>query len=152
MDIIRDATADDIHYIVEIIAAYKTELKNKLRDAGIVKIKQLLSRALAQENTLLIVYTDDGEKVSGFLNAHIIDFPLLMGREMYISDMVVSSDARGEKIGTRLIEYIEEYARELGCNRLMLNNAKKSEAYTRGFYPKKGFEERVNFANFIKKL
>lgn len=88
----------------------------------------------------------------GYVAVHWIPFPLLGGREGYISDLVVRGDRRGGGVGTRLLAVVEERARELGCRRLMLNNRLTSDAFTSGFYAKQGFAERDTYANFVKTL
>jgi hypothetical protein len=44
---------------------------------------------------------------------------------------------------------LEEMAREKGCDRLMLTNAKQRQSYKRSFYHKCGWREREEIANFV---
>ena len=76
--------------------------------------------------------------------------PMLPGREGYISDLIVGADWRGRGIGSSLLEAVEKEAAGRGCVRLTLNNRVDRESYHRSFYPKAGFRERTEFANFAK--
>jgi N-acetylglutamate synthase-like GNAT family acetyltransferase len=96
------------------------------------------------------IYVADREGVVGYVAVHWIPFPMLGGREGYISDLVVRTAARGTGVGSRLLSAIEAHARELGCVRLMLNNRTTSEAYRRAFYSMRGFRQRDECANLVK--
>ena len=77
---------------------------------------------------------------------------MLYGTEGYLSDLLVTQSARGQGVGQLLLAQVEARAQELGCVRLMLNNARTAESFARGFYPKQGYRERTEFANFVKSL
>lgn len=88
----------------------------------------------------------------GYINMHIIDFPLLSGKKLYISELFVDSKRRTGKLGSQLLDFAKEKAKEFGCNRLMLNNSMESIAYERDFYKKHGFIHRESMANFILEI
>lgn len=90
--------------------------------------------------------------IVGYAAVHWIPFPMVYGLEGYLSDLLVTREARGSGVGRRLLSRVEKRARELGCVRLMLNNARTAESYTREFYPKQGYRERAEFASFVKRL
>ena len=71
---------------------------------------------------------------------------------MYISDLFIDKQVRGQGIGQQLIIKASEIAEKNMCERMMLNNPKEYESYKRSFYSKLGFIERNNFANFVKNL
>src|SRR3569833_200892 len=91
-------------------------------------------------------------KVVGYAAVHWIPFPMLHGREGYISDLLIAPEWRGYGFGGRLVLAVEIRARELGCVRLMLNNRIAGESFGRGFFRKAGFLQRTDFANFVKSL
>ncbi|MCP4603261.1 MAG: GNAT family N-acetyltransferase [Proteobacteria bacterium] len=96
------------------------------------------------------IYVADHDGVVGYVAVHWIPFPMLGGREGYISDLVIRATDRGTGIGSCLLSAVEARARELGCVRLMLNNRTTSESYRRAFYFKHGFRQRDQFANLVK--
>jgi GNAT superfamily N-acetyltransferase len=77
---------------------------------------------------------------------------MLAGPEGYVSDLFVTESTRGAGIGTGLLAAVEDMAVSRGCSRLMLVNRKTRESYQRGFYRKLGWEEREEFANFVRHL
>ena len=56
---------------------------------------------------------------------------------------------RGQAIGGRLLDALKAEAQKRGCCRLMLLNMRKRDSYQRQFYPKHGWEERPDAANFV---
>ena len=99
------------------------------------------------------VYVAEQEgRIVGYIAVHWIPFPMLQGREGYISDLLVTQDCRGCGIGRSLLAAVEDRASELGCARLMLNNSIAAESFKREFYQKNGFRHRTEFANLVKIL
>ena len=99
-----------------------------------------------------VVVASAGEQVVAYVAVHWIPFPMLGGREAYVSDLLVHADWRGHGLGNRLMEAVEARANEMGCARLMLNNRVAAESFERGFFAKTGFQQRTDFANFVKPL
>ena len=99
---------------------------------------------------ILVAQMDD--RLAGYLAVHWVSMPMLPGREGYISDLIVGADQRGKGVGSSLLEAVEKEAAARGCVRLTLNNRTNIESHQRGFYPKAGFRERTEFANFAKPL
>ena len=61
----------------------------------------------------------------------------------------MSEEARGQGIGSRLLEAVKAEAKRRGCSRLQLVNFRQRESYQRGFYAKAGWEERPDGASFV---
>ena len=148
---IRHIEEKDIDAILNMITHYRKEqnvtindsLKNEIR-------KQLAIVAKEKPDTTYVCIVQN--EVAGYINMHICPFPMIGGKELYISDLLVKQNYRGKGIGKRLMNKAEETAQKHGCSRMMLNNAKEAESYKRSFYGKSGFTERLNFANFVKTL
>jgi len=66
-----------------------------------------------------------------------------------VSELFVREEFRGQKIGSQLLEAVKVEARNRGCFHLMLLNLRKRDSYKRQFYPKHGWEERPDAANFV---
>ena len=150
---IRDALEIDIPYLIKIVIEYKKS-QNILFDSDrIEKLKISLENTIRSDKDILLVnINSENDTINGFINLHVLDFPLIQGKELYISDLVVKREERGKGKGTALVQYAEKIAEEHDCVRIMLNNFKDSEAYEREFYKKKGFIERKNIANYVKFL
>jgi GNAT superfamily N-acetyltransferase len=58
-----------------------------------------------------------------------------------IDEIVVTEHARGEGIGSRLLEFAKAEATRVGARRLELHTARRRPSYARGFYAKNGFTE-----------
>jgi GNAT superfamily N-acetyltransferase len=137
--------------VKELILLFKKERGSQVEQEQLEELESLLAMLLRAPEAKAFVAVADG-KVVGFVNCHFCPFPLLMGLECYISDLLVHPDYRGRSIGEGLLTTVRQLAESKGIKRLMLNNSKKSEAYSRSFYIKNGFRERDGFANFVKSL
>ncbi len=147
---IRKASNTDIPQLIQLIIDYKTSQNLIFNNDQIEKMRSSLKNSVNGNINILIVSLNSKEdSINGYLNMHMIDFPLIQGKELYISDLVIKEEKRGKGHGTELLNYAKNFAQEQNCVRIMLNNFKESQAYIRGFYKKKGFLERENFANFV---
>lgn len=149
--LIRELEIKDINEIGTLIIRYKKEMGRELSNQEVLKIRELLISLIDKEDSITLVCEID-KTIQGYINAHILNFPLLCGKECYVSDLLVNENIRGKGIGKKLIESLSKYAKSNNCNRLMLNNPKESKSYERSFYSKNGFTERTNFANFVLSL
>ena len=148
---IRKMQEKDIPFLVDMVYDHR-----KARVPGISlhvkkEISEILWNLMGAISSNILVGTMNGI-ILGFVNFHIIDFPLIVGKECYLTDLLVLSTERGQGVGSELLKEVERFAKEKGCTRVMLNNGKWSEAYQRGFYRKSGYHERNNVVNFVKSL
>lgn len=148
---IKELIENDVVKIVELISEYKLESSKEITKDDREEIKNLLKEIICSDNSCILA-AKDGEKILGYICYHIYNFPLILGKECYISDLLVSSKSRGEGTGKGLIDAVESKAKEKRAIRLILNNPKEALSYKRSFYSKIGFTERDNFANFVKPL
>lgn len=75
---------------------------------------------------------------------------LYHGRHVWVSDLVTDESVRSRGVGTRLLAYIESFARERGCNRVSLASGfPRTEAHR--FYEERMGYERVSYI-FTKQL
>lgn len=146
---IRPYATTDSEAIVNLIAEYRTEDPvRSVERSEIAAVLQVLSSS-AQD---CIFVADIGGEVVGYVAIHWVPFPMIQGSEAYISDLLVARSARGDGVGRRLLETAQAKARERGCSRLMLNNRRTAPSFVRSFFPKHGFRERKEYANFVKQL
>lgn len=90
--------------------------------------------------------------VVGYLAVHWLPSLFLTGPEGYVSEIFVGASARGQGVGTALLQAVQDEAAERGCSRLSVLNRRNRESYKRGFYAKCGWKERPDAANFVCSL
>ena len=116
------------------------------------RAKKHLGLCMADDSHTVLVAEDAIGAVLGYAAVHWLPYLMLPGPEGYVSDLFVTEAARGQGLGTRLLEAVRDMAVSRGCSRLMLVNRRTRESYKRGFYRKLGWEERDEFANFVLHL
>lgn len=137
--------------LVELVLLFKQEKDHPGSHTSAECIEARFQSVLSNKNSLILVAVD-GEAVLGYIAAHFIDFPMLGGKECYVSDLLVNSELRSRGVGSKLVKQIEDESIRRSCTRIMLNNLKSAVSYQRKFYFKKGFQERDKVANMIKTL
>jgi len=145
---LRAAQATDIDGISGLVTALAHE-RGGSSDAGAVRVA--VEECIGQPGHEIVLALAE-EEVVAYVAVHWVPFPMLGGREAYVSDLIVRADWRGHGVGNRLMEAVEARAREMECERLMLNNRIVAESFERGFFAKAGFRQRTDFANFVKPL
>lgn len=147
---LRKPEAGDIPFIIDLILQYKAETRTSVTDEDTRSLEALIRAAMESEAEFLVCDID-GE-VAGFINAHYCPFPLILGKECYVSDLIIAEGHRGKGIGRAMIAEMESRAKKHNCRRLMLNNLRNIRSYERSFYKKLGFTERELIANFVKAI
>lgn len=147
---IREINKNDISALTEIIMNYKLEHNSSLSNDLRKEIIRTLLTLVDQKEIKTLIAINNMERIIGFINYHEIIFPMIAGKEIYISDLIVDKKERGKGIGKKLIAEIYKMAKNKKFKRLMLNNSKISECYYNGFYKNLGFDERGKYSNFIK--
>ncbi|MCF7966975.1 GNAT family N-acetyltransferase [Methylobacter sp. Wu8] len=97
-----------------------------------------LSRIIGNPEVGLIVVVRQGGRVVGMANLLYTVSTALGDRVALLEDMVVSPNARGSGIGSRLLEHAIQLARLNGCKRITLLTDRDNEAAQR-FYQRRGF-------------
>ena len=143
---VREAHEPDLAALRSLVVAWISERGQK-PDGDLVG-SMILECIRESDHTMLVAQV--GDTLAGYAAVHWISMPMLPGREGYVSDLVVAADWRGRGIGSNLLRAVEQEAVDRACIRLTLNNRTDRESYERGFYPREGFRERTDFANFVK--
>jgi GNAT superfamily N-acetyltransferase len=113
------------------------------------RIQRHLDLCLGDDSHSIYIAEDQGGALLAYAAAHWLPYLILKGLEGFVSELFVDAAARGQGIGTRLLEIMEAEARQRGCARLSLINMRNRESYQRGFYAKLGWQERPDAANFV---
>ena len=113
---------------------------------------EVCERNLAVDSDRVLLVAVEGDVILGYANLVFNHTMWLPGPSGYLSELFIHPDARGKGVGTSLITSVIAAAKERNAYRIMLNNSRERDSYTRGFYVKHGFEERPEMANFVLKL
>lgn len=110
--------------------------------------REIVERCPPDGDNTLLVAESDTDGVVGYIFVHWIP-NLIFGDEGYVSELFVLPDARGQGIGTTLLDAVKRLGTARGCVRLALFNRRERESYQRGFYLKHGWVERDDAALFM---
>lgn len=100
-----------------------------------------LEQIFANDNTPVFVAVDENEKVKGHVfcimkrqpfSTNMRDF-----KTLFIDDLCIDKDSRGQHIGKTLYDYVLQYAKAQGCYDLTLNVWEGNDS-ARAFYEKMG--------------
>lgn len=97
-----------------------------------------LARIISSPETGLIVVARQDNQIIGMVNLLFTISTALGDRVALLEDMVVSPNARGCGVGSRLLEQAIQFARLNGCKRITLLTDSTNESAQR-FYQKHGF-------------
>ena len=103
------------------------------------EVETLLKQIQVQQQAgyqLAYVESDSGDVlcVSGFT----ISMNLAWGKHMYIADFVSDEQHRSTGAGSRLINWLKEYAKEMGCKQMHLDSG-VNRFLAHKFYLREGF-------------
>jgi GNAT superfamily N-acetyltransferase len=151
---IRKAEKRDVPAIADILRglSWFEHLAAETPAETQVHVGRELALCQSDDSHLVLVAEDASGEVVGYVSIHWLPYLIHAGPEGYISELFIQENARGQGIGSRLLEKAEEEANRRGCSRLTLLNMRQRESYRREFYAKRGWEERLQAANFVKVL
>ncbi len=152
--VIRRAEPSDADAIADLLRALNTfhALEGMPPEAVRAQVTRNLDRCLADSSHSVYVAVEAGGSIAGYAAVHWLPYLFLPGPEGFVSELFVDEAARGQEIGTQLLEVVKREAAGRDCSRLSLLNMRQRESYRRGFYGKRGWEERPEAANFILRL
>ncbi|MBW4467111.1 MAG: GNAT family N-acetyltransferase [Pegethrix bostrychoides GSE-TBD4-15B] len=147
---IRKAQSQDVAALTELLRslgwfAYMASESSEMTRERIIHHLTLCS---ADESHTIYVAEEDS-RIVGYVAVHWLPYLFLPAPEGYISELFVCESARGQGIGTQLLEVVKAEAQERGCSRLMLVNSRSRDSYKHKFYERQGWKEREEIANFV---
>lgn len=154
MDIhIRTATQADAAGITSIIRemGWFASVNAETETETIARIASVLEKAENSQNYVAFV-AETAEGIVGFTALHVLPYLIHTGNDGYLSELFIRESARGQGVGTALLQTVQEEARRRGCFRLRLINVKTRDSYQRGFYAKNGWEEWPDAATFVYRI
>lgn len=153
---IRMAEKGDIPRLIELLSEV-LELHAKIRPdifiPGTTKYTDEELEALLEDvSKPIYVAADDEDKVLGYAFCQLQEQPasnnMIPFRSMYIDDLCVDSSCRGRHIGEKLLEYVKEEARRLGCYEVTLNVWSGNDG-AELFYEKMGMRTMKRYMEYI---
>ena len=145
--------AEELRALIESVEGFAS-LKALPEEERRACVARHLAQALSGESHQVFVAAEEGGagRILGYVAVHYLPYLILTGPEGFVSELFVCEDARGQGVGRALLERVTEEARARGCRRLSLLNMADRESYARGFYQKRGWEERDDARNFVRTL
>lgn len=143
---IRAATPQDAIKLADLLPS----LFPKLQNQPLTGLRQHLHDHLtaAQASSHSIFVAEAGAEVIGYAAVHWLPYLFQTGPDGYVSELFVAASARGQAVGSRLLQTVYAEAKQRGCPRLTLINLRNRESYERRFYAKHGWVEQPEAARF----
>ena len=124
---IRKATPKDIKRITDLLHQVNMVhhvIRPDLFKPYTTKYNEQELEVLLEDDSKPIFVYDDGE-VKGYAFCQLTEVRdnLLLqdNKTLYIDDICVDEQARGQHVGKALYEYVRNYARTIGCHNITLN-------------------------------
>lgn len=98
------------------------DLWNGINEVSDKRFAQTFEEALAAPELIsLLIFEEDGEAV-GFANLMTLFSVWTHGKAMYLDDLFIKEEHRGKGYGKKALDYIEEFAKEMGCKRIQFHS------------------------------
>ena len=124
---IRKATPKDIKRIIELL--HQVNMVHHVIRPDLFKpytttdTQQELETLLNDNSKPIFVFDDNEVKGYAFCQITEVRDNLLLedNKTLYIDDICVDEQARGQHVGKALYEHVRDYARSIGCHNITLN-------------------------------
>ena len=150
--LIRSAQVSDAFALADLLReiGYFSWINDTSPELTRDRISTHLSMCLADasHNVYVACPKEEHAGILGYVSVHWLPYLLNRGPEGYVSELFIRPSARGQGIGSALLDTAIAEARRRGCDRMRLLNMRHRESYLRGFYKKHGWEEREDAATF----
>lgn len=142
---IREAERTDKEQISELYQMLVP--KSKKRNV----LENQIDRIRKDPKNFLLVYEEEGSIV-GTLTLNIC-LQALHGESSYgiVENIIVHENYQNKRIGSKLLQYVEEYCNSIDCHRIMLlSNSKRYRAHQ--FFEREGYDGTVSkgFKKYLK--
>ena len=146
--VIRLAEVRDIPGMIQLlyqVGGVHHDIRPDIFRSGAIKYTpEDLENLLKEADKPIFVYDEDGF-VAGYCFCQIREYSgstvLTDRKELYIDDLCVDQNRRGQRIGSLLCDHATAYAKEIGCTFLTLNIWTGNDSAMR-FYENAGMSPR----------
>ena len=143
---IRKATEQDIEGIISLLYQVHAVHSNGRPDifipGGIKYTEEEVKAILKNESTPVFIFVNE-DAVLGYAFCEIKvtegDTSLMDRKTLYIDDLCVDKNARGQHVGTALYDFVVSFAKEISCDSITLNVWEFNES-AKIFYEKRGLK------------
>lgn len=144
---IRKATENDIKGIISLLyqvhAVHAKGRPDIFKIGGIKYTEGNVKEILKNQNTPIFVMLNEENVVMGYCFCEIKtteeDTSLRKRKTLYIDDLCVDKNARGQHVGTKIYEYVAEYAKSISCDSITLNVWEFNDS-AKIFYERRGLK------------
>lgn len=139
---IRSAIAEDREFILALAERLIEfgDVPGRDRAAMIARDRSVLAAALTADASTIFVAVDDHERPLGFVHLTTAEDYYDAQETAHVADLVVAREAAGLGVGSALMKWAEQWAREQGFTMLTLN-VFTANRRARDLYAKLGFAE-----------
>ncbi len=145
---LREAKVDDISELCELLN-YLFEQEEEFKPNTETQ-SEGLRKIITQSDVGVIIIATDSDKIIGMVNLLYTVSTALGGRVAILEDMVVSPKARGKSVGSKLMKYSLDLAKQNSCKRITLLTDYDNDGAHR-FYQRHGFS-RSSMVAFRKSI
>ena len=153
---IRKAEKKDIPRILELLGQVlqiHAEIRPDIFIPGTTKYTLCeLTELLKQEDKPVYVAVDEDDLCMGYAFCQLREQPfstnMVSFKSLFIDDLCVDKQARGQHIGESLFEYVKQQAKELGCYEVTLN-VWTGNTSAEHFYEKMGMKTKERQMEYI---
>ena len=147
---IRHAVASDSEPLLELMKKL-AEFEGYLDDFCVTK-EDLFTHGFSQSlPTFTALVAEQNSKIVGYLVYYLIPFTYDLKPTLFIKELFVDKSARGQKIGTKLMQRVIEDDKEKGCGRLKWD-VLSDNITAQSFYKSFGAEHDTRWQGFVLKV
>ena len=155
---IRKASTKDIPRIKELlqqVLEIHANIRPDIFIPGTAKYTEKeLENILSDENRPIYVATSEEDTCIGYAFCILKNQPfsnnMVPFKSLFIDDLCVYQNTRGQHIGEKLIEHVKEEAKKMGCYEVTLN-VWAGNTSAEKFYEKMGFQTKERQLEYILK-
>lgn len=155
---IRKANTKDIPHIKELlqqVLEIHANIRPDIFIPGTTKYTEKeLEDILSDENRPIYVATSGEDTCIGYAFCILKNQPfsnnMVPFKSLFIDDLCVDQNTRGQHIGEKLIEHVKEEAKKMGCYEVTLN-VWAGNTLAEKFYEKMGFQTKERQLEYILK-